>query len=217
MKLDELLHSLDITGRFKVSHLSEPPTSLVVRSEPKIPTFQRDLDFVIRFPKELADRVDITNVLDDIEKEIRRSYRQLVLPQGEIVKYDVTGQGGHHADAPPAFYNVRSNAATYSPLLFLRDSARRHYSSPAILEAELQDLRAEAFTPDETTLVFPAGSLTKHMHYLLLDIYENANLGVSVGFEKFAALHRGDSQRCGSRPNSSSTDPPQNLEESSGP
>jgi len=69
--------------------------------------------------------------------------------------------------------------------------ARKHYANDATFESELQNLKSKAIMPNETTLVFPAGSFNPHMFYLMLELYEGANKGqgtASVGFEEFKAL-----------------------------
>lgn len=168
--------------------IPKPPT-IKPQPQKKLPVFQKDLDFVIRIPKSKVHLISggSAGLLDEVEKAIRKNYRQLK-HQGQPIK---------HINAPirdtsfrndPRFQaSIRSNSAL-PPSPSMR--AQQHYTDDALFESELQNLKSKAITPDETTLVFPAGSFNPHMFYLMLEIYEGANKGqdsASVGFEKFDA------------------------------
>lgn len=189
--------------------MPKPP---VVKPRPrqKLPVFQRDLDFVIRIPE---NKVHLTGgsagLIEEVEKTIRREYRQLKR-QGQPITYVDMSQknenkmpsGKSHGqdriaeewkkklglDIP-----TRHNSKALPPPPSMR--AQRHYVNDAIFESELQNLISTAIMPNETTLVFPAGSFNPHMFYLMLELYEGANKGqgtASVGFEKFKSLPTSD-------------------------
>ena len=169
--------------------MPKPP---VVKPRPrqKLPVFQRDLDFVIRIPE---NKVHLTGgsagLIEDLEKAIRRNYRQLKR-QGQPIKYVNAPIGDTSFRNDPRFQaDIRSNSKASPPPPSMQ--ARRHYVNDAIFESELQNLKSKAIMPNETTLVLPAGSFNPHMFYLMLDLYEGANKGqdsVSVGFEEFKPL-----------------------------
>ena len=193
--------------------IPKPPV-VKLRPQQKLPVFQRDLDFVIRIPKNKVHLISggSAGLLEEVEKTIRREYRQLKR-QGQPIKNinapHQIGKGVHGRAADeltrdlgigivrdtsfrndPRFQaGIRSNSKALPPPPSMQ--ARRHYVNDAIFESELQNLKSKAIMPNETTLVLPAGSFNPHMFYLMLDLYEGANKGqdsASVGFEKFKAL-----------------------------
>ena len=159
-----------------------------------IPTFRSDLDFVIRVPEAVLNSSDVKeagSLLAAVEKSIRQVYRKLhqvpknisiPVPQQPPIK------GFKKASTHPTLQMMapvmpfRSNAAKAMPLYM---QAKYHYNSEDILNAELEALKSKSFMPNETTLVFPAGSFNKNMYYLLSDLFEATAAGATLGFEEF--------------------------------
>lgn len=164
--------------------IPKPPT-IKPRPRQKLPVFQRGLDLVIRVPKQFVG--GSARLLEEVEKAIRKNYRQLK-HQGQPVKYvNAPIRDTSFRNDPRFQASIRSNSAL-PPSPSMR--AQQHYTDDALFESELQNLKSKSIMPNETTLVFPAGSFNPHMFYLMLEIYEGANKGqdsASVGFEKFDA------------------------------
>ncbi len=153
-----------------------------------IPTFRSDLDFVIRVPEAVLNSSDIKeagSLLAAVEKSVRQVYRKLnqVVTNVSIPVPKPRIKGFKKAiPAIPTLPPVRSNAAKAMPPSI---RAKNHYNSEDTLNAELEVLKSKAFMPNETTLVFPAGSFNQNMYYLLSDLFEATEAGATLGFEEF--------------------------------
>lgn len=153
-----------------------------------IPTFRSDLDFVIRVPEAVLNSSDFKeagSLLALVEKSVRQVYRKLhQVPKNVSIPVPKPRIKGFKTAIPaiPILPPVRSNAAKVATPSML---AKSHYSSEAILNAELEALKSKAFMPNETTLVLPAGSFNQNMYYLLSDLFEATEAGATLGFEKF--------------------------------
>jgi hypothetical protein len=152
-----------------------------------IPTFRSDLDFVIRVPEAVLNSSDIKeagSLLAAVEKSVRQVYRKLnQAPKNISIPVPQPRIKGFKKAIPeiPTLPPARSNSKVATPFT----QAKNHYSSEAILNAELEALKSKAFMPNETTLVLPAGSFNKNMYYLLSDLFEATEAGATLGFEKF--------------------------------
>lgn len=158
-----------------------------------IPTFRPDLDFVIRVPEAVLNSSDIKEVgslLAAVEKSARQVYRKLhQVPKNISAPATQPSIKGFRTAIPasPTLPPTRSNSALPMSAKVATPSmqAKSHYSSEAILNAELEALKSKAFMPNDTTLVLPAGSFNKNMYYLLSDLFEATEAGATLGFEKF--------------------------------